>query len=460
MPKKSSQFVKCITVEPAFCLYTLVFVIVDTTYTNLLLQKACRLNCTSEPDLSTPCDDEKRGIILASEFNSFYRLGMFFLCTIYSMLALSWSDSAGRRRRSLFLLPIVGLIFQSLLGCLHSYFWTWLPLTGGLMNIAFEVMTGGIVVMTATSNTYICDVTNLKNRTMRLGFLSAARTFGDLVGFGSSGFILRSLGFFNTFLLCALLSSVCLVLALMFVNDISVPVDKKPHFCQMFNLIRILVENTKVVYKKSLGQRRVVVSTLFVIYMLLFFTSQGEGSVQYLFLRYKFHWDERDYSSYVIYKYIGVIIGNIFCSAILSKMLEVHDGLIGVFAGSWDLLAALGYLLASQNWHLYIIPIFDIFHGAALTTSTAFYTKYYTSDEYGRLNSFLGIFGLMIPICYPTYHEIFQRTLDTFPSACFILSIILDVFVIILYCYSYFLSRKLPYQKPKEKEEVLMMAPL
>ncbi|XP_065210820.1 probable peptidoglycan muropeptide transporter SLC46 isoform X2 [Planococcus citri] len=353
MCKKCSQFVNNTAVEVAYCLYTLISVIVNTTYTNLFLQKTCRLNCTSEPDLSTPCDDEKSGIMFASEFNSFYRLGMFCLCTIFSMLALSWSDLAGRRRRPLILLPILGLIFQSALGCFHTYFWSWRPITGALLNIAFEVITGGIPLMTLASHTYICDVTNLKNRTMKLGFLAISRTLGDFIGFGSSGFILRSLGFFYTFLLYVLLSSVTLAFAAIFIADTSVPVRKKPHLCQVLSVMQV-VDSIKTVFKKSLGRNRIVVSMLLVISSLVFFTTQGENSVQYLFLRYKFHWDERDYSSYVIYRYVGVIIGNIFCSVILSKILEVHDGLIGMFAGSWDLLAALGYLLASQNWHLYI----------------------------------------------------------------------------------------------------------
>ncbi|XP_065210817.1 probable peptidoglycan muropeptide transporter SLC46 [Planococcus citri] len=456
MPKNRSRILKIMSVEPALCLYTMVFVMIDSTITNLLLQKKCRFNCTSEPDLNTPCDDEKQGILFVSEVNSIYRLSMYLLCSIYVVLAAGWSDIAGRRRRPLILFPIIGLICQSVMGCLHTYFWSWPPFTAALSNLIFDVISGGIPVINVASITYMCDVTDVKSRTMKLGLLSAARTFGDLVGFGSSGFVLRSVGFFYSFFLCLMLSSMALVLALFLVEDISIPVDKKPHICQFFNLMRIK-DATEVVYKKSLGRNRIVVTMLFVISTSVFITTQGENGVQYLFLRYKFHWDERDYSFYVIYRYIGVIIGNVFCSVILSNILGVHDGLIGVFAGTWDTIAAFGYLFASQNWHLYIIPIFDIFHGTAYTASSAFLSKYYNSDEFGRLQSFLTLFGLLIPACHPIYSEIFRRTLEVFPSSYFIFSIALDVIVVLLYCLSYSLSKKFQTKKAVGQEEMPMM---
>ncbi|XP_065210847.1 probable peptidoglycan muropeptide transporter SLC46 [Planococcus citri] len=456
--KNFASFFKMITVEPTFLLYWAVYVIIDATNTNLLLQKKCRLSAISEPDLNTACDDEKKGVLFATEMNSFYRFLMLFICKFCAVFAVSWSDLAGRRRRPLILLPVIGQIIQAMFGCLHSYFWYWDPLTAMLSNIVIEMMTGGITLIIFGAQMYVCDVSSMESRTMRLGFLSATRTLADLLGYGGSGFILRSIGFFYTYLVCFTVSVISLILALALVKNISTPVDEKPRILDVFNVMKI-VDSFKLIFKKSLGHKRMIVFVLLVIYTSVFFTTQGENGILYLFLRYKFHWDERKYSSYVFYRYIGVIMGSIFCSVVLSKILKVHDGIIGVFAGLFDTIAVLGYLFANQNWHLYIVPLFDIFHGTALSVSLSFMSKNYESHELGRLNSVIGIFGLIVPACHPIYNGIFEKTLDVFPSAFFLLSISLDTIVVFLYCVTYYVSRKLEIREKviTEEEEKQML---
>ncbi|XP_065218992.1 probable peptidoglycan muropeptide transporter SLC46 [Planococcus citri] len=452
MSKNLLRFLKVITVEPAYFLYWAIYIILDGTNTNLLLQKKCRFNATFEPDLNTLCDDEKQGVLFATEMNSFYRFIMLFVCTFFSIFATSWSDEAGRRRRPLIFLPIIGQIIQALFGCLHSHFWSWMPQTAVYSNIIVEMMSGGIILMSLAGQMYIWDVSSVESRTMRMGMLLGARTLADLMGYGGSGFILRRIGFFYTYLFCFVSSIAALILALVFVRDISVQVDKKLSFSKIFSVMKI-VDSFKVVFKKSLGRGRIVVVILLSIYTLISFATQGEKAILYLFLRYKFHWDEREFSTYIVYRYIGVAIGSVFCSIILSKILKIHDGIIGVFAGLWDTIAVIGYLFAYKTWHLYAVPIFDVFHGTALSVSLSFLSKFYKSDELGRLSSVTGMFTLLIPICHPVYNGIFEATLDTFPSAFFLSSISLDTIVVLLYCVSYFISQRLEKEKVVIEEE-------
>ncbi|XP_065210836.1 proton-coupled folate transporter-like [Planococcus citri] len=446
MIKNVSRFVKNVTVEPAVLLSMAAFVVVELTGVNLLIQKKCRFNATSEPDLSTPCDDEKQGIVFASGIMSYLRFIMYFLILLYAALAMSWSDGAGRCRKPLIMLPMLGLMGQSLCGCLHSYFWTWDPFKSALWNVIIEVACGGIILMIVASQAHLCDVSDVASRTMRLGLFSATKTAGDLAGFGSAGFVLRKFGFFYTYLICFVLSTVALVLAWVFVEDASVHVERKAHFCRVFNVMRI-VDSFKIVFKKSLKSRRIIIVMLIGINVLVYFSVQGENSVQYLFLRHKFHWNEQDYSLYVIYRYIGVIIGNVFCSIVLSKLLKLHDAVIGALAGVWDTVAAVGYLFANQNWHLFVVPLFDVFHGAVLSVMMSFFSKFYEINELGRLSSVLLISSLVVPSCYPAYNIIFLKTLDFFPSAYFMLSIVINVMILLLYLSSYFLNKKLNKQE-------------
>lgn len=277
MAQHLNRIIKDITVEPASFFYFTTYIILDAVNTNLFLQKACRFNTTVEPDLNTPCDDEKKGVLFASVINSNYRFVMMTSCIIYTMLATCWSDEAGRRRRPLIFLPIIGQLLQGISGCINSYFWQWIPMTAVLSDMVFEVLGGGVVLMAIATQIYICDVSDTQSRTMRLGLLLAVKTSCLLFGSGSAGFLMRSYGFFYTYLLCSAFSTVSLILALILVKDVSVPAQRTHSFWQFFNLLR-LADSFKVVFKKSLGRKRFVVMILLTIYVVVFFTTQGKDT--------------------------------------------------------------------------------------------------------------------------------------------------------------------------------------
>ena len=105
----------------------------------------------------------------------------------------------------------------------------------------------------------------------------------------------------------------------------------------------------------------------------------------YPYLRYRFGWDERNYSTFMFYKlsisclgkiynllasvevdefslikfnlrthFVYLFLGVLFCSIVLSRCLKIHDGVIGAFAASLDTMAVIGLLFATQIWQLYV----------------------------------------------------------------------------------------------------------
>lgn len=271
-----SKYLHHVSIEPVYFFYYSTYIIIDLVNTNLYLQKACRFNATIEPDLDTACDNEKQGVLFASKINSNYRFVMFTLCIIYTMLATCWSDESGRRTPLIFL-PIFGQLLQSINGCLHSYFWYWPPMAAVLSDMLFETGVGGVTLFLTAAQIYICDITNAENRTMRLGLLLGVKTLCMPVGNGSAGFLIRSIGFFYTYSLCLALSAISCILAFVLVKDVSVPVNQRRDFLQLFNITRI-VDSFKVVFKESLGSKRVVVLLLLILYVSIYFAVQGRLS--------------------------------------------------------------------------------------------------------------------------------------------------------------------------------------
>ncbi|XP_065210872.1 proton-coupled folate transporter-like [Planococcus citri] len=435
-------WLRYITVEPALIFFAISHILCDFLNTNLYLQKSCRDDKTREPDLNTFCDDERRGITYVSWINTNFVCYKMILTVLCAALVTSWSDEAGRRRRPLILLPIAGQILESASGCVQSYFWHWSPIDAVVSNFIIHVLFGGMTLFGIGCYVYICETSSFENRTMRLGIISAIKMVCTPVTNGFAGFVFRQIGFLHCYLLCLMFSLISMLYAVTFIRDTSVPIKTTSTVWKSFNLCK-LPENFKVVFKKSLGQKRIIVGILLMIQVLVVFATEGEKSIFYLYFRYGFKWDERTYGYYIAYKLVGVIVGTIFCSVILSRVYKIHDGLIGAFAGFWDTIAVLCYLNADQTWQLYTIPLLDIFHGAAKDAYGSFLSKFYSDDEFGRLSSVIMTFGLIVPICHPIYNTVFRSTMDYFPSAFFMISAIVDVLVCFLYGCTYVLSKKM-----------------
>ncbi|XP_065210868.1 uncharacterized protein LOC135838963 isoform X1 [Planococcus citri] len=437
----SSNVFQSFTVEPSMFLYYLSFGILELINTNLYLQKACRVNATCEPDLDTRCDDEKAGVTFISFINTNFKLPMHVIMLLYVVFGSSWSDKAGRRRTPLIYLPMFSQLLQSSMGMVHSYFWTWSPISAALLDISTQAFAGGHLLFRMSTYMYLFDVSSVEDRTMRLGIMNSIKSLSTPIANAYVAGLLHRFGFFYSYLLCFGLTCLSISMAVLLIKDISYPVERK---VTVLSVIRwsTVTDGFKVVFKKSLGEKRFIVYALLCLHVILWFSTEGEKSVLYLYLRYKFNWDERMYSLYSTYRLIGIIVGTIFCSIFLSKYLKIHDGLIGAFAGFWDTLAVIGFLFATKNWHLYVIPIVDIFHGVAIAVYYSYLSKFYESNEFGRLSSSLNIFSLIIPLYNPVYNILFQKTLDFFPSAFFLVSVVVDITICILYSTTYVLGKK------------------
>ena len=61
------------------------------------------------------------------------------------------------------------------------------------------------------------------------------------------------------------------------------------------------------------------------------------------------------------------LTGGVVCTLTLSKLMKVHDCVIGTFAALMDTLAALGFFFAEQDWQLYSGSFVALIRQRALT---------------------------------------------------------------------------------------------
>lgn len=273
-PRINATWLRHITVEPALVFFAFSHILCDFLNTNLYLQKACRDDKTREPDLNTFCDDEKRGITYVSWINTNFVCYKMILTVLCAALVTSWSDEAGKRRRPLILLPITGQILESMSGCMQSYFWHWSPINAVVANFIFHVLFGGMTLFGIGCYVYICEISSYENRTMRLGIISAIKLVCTPVTNGFAGFVFREIGFFHCYLLSLMFSLISIVYAVAFIRDTSVPVKNERTVWRSINICK-LPENFKVVFKKSLGKKRIIIGMLLMIQVFVVFSTEG-----------------------------------------------------------------------------------------------------------------------------------------------------------------------------------------
>lgn len=142
-----------------------------------------------------------------------------------------------------------------------------------------------------------------------------------------------------------------------------------------------VVNTFKVAFKKGENQRRLRVSMLLIVVMVVIGPLHGEMSVLYLFTRYKFNWSEVEFSFFSTYAMLTSLIGTLFSVGVFSHLLKIDDAIIGVLSSMSKIISSVIYAFASTTWQLYLGPIAEILNGTSFIAMRSIASKLVQSDE-------------------------------------------------------------------------------
>ena len=270
------KFWRHVTVEPAYFLAYLATGIMEFLNVNLYLQKACRFDQFSQPDLSTECDDENRGEKFIAEvyMNSITVTSVVAL--IICMSLTTYSDLAGKKRKPFVIRPIFGLLLQSAWAMLQSYFWHWPPLLGVVLNAVLPDLCGGWITVMIFCILLIYDKTGTNNRHLGLTAIVCLRSLATLIGKGVSGHMLRAVGFFYSFAICSLLLMLALACAFVFIpQDKSDKVEHRLSLRQIFSLEKTYESLKMVLFPDKSLKHKMAIRLLMLLSALVYFQLTG-----------------------------------------------------------------------------------------------------------------------------------------------------------------------------------------
>jgi len=265
MPKLKTM--RCVvTVEPMLFLYFVTTILSNNVSTNMLLHKGCNPNATIAPDLrvSPDCLLENGAQHGVSSINVWKHLIQELVSLVFIMFAGPWSDRHGRRRRPLMFVPVIGQMTCDAFNLLSAVFWNLSPTVTGITQSLILSLTGSQHCFFIGMFAYLADITDMSNRTMRIGFASAVLPLAATLGALSGGYLNVKLGFVAVFALNICINAVALCLGLLFIYDTSEPYKTTGSLYRNTFDPNIVVQSCKTVFVKRDNHKRFVLLLMIV----------------------------------------------------------------------------------------------------------------------------------------------------------------------------------------------------
>ncbi|XP_025194059.1 uncharacterized protein LOC112593749 isoform X2 [Melanaphis sacchari] len=440
-----------VSVEPVLLFYFVATVFSGCLSTNLLLYKACDPTGAMAGQVGSKCPDETAAQHVVAPINGWKTLVQQLVPIALSMAAGTWSDRHGRRR-PLIVLPVVGQILADALSLYCTVVWSVSPALTATAQAAALSLTGGPPMLFNGINSYVADTTTEEWRTFKYGTVGGTLAVGGILGMLVYGFIVVHVGFVHAYVVSILLGLTALVFTFVFIDDKDARQREKDAGDQIslyqdviraVNPLDVLRNCYRVLTKHRTGHGKLVLClVVFVCAPLTCVPLEGEMLVLYLYLRYKFQWNEVDFSIFNAYQLSVVLIGTLFALGILSYKFRMNDALIATIASVFDLLAAVAFFLISESWQLFLVPPLEIFRGATLALTSSIASKCVGSDELGSMNAVKLLLESSIKSGFlPLYNFIYNHTLESMPSAFFLISVVLTAPLIFVFYLIYYLSK-------------------
>ncbi|XP_073951254.1 proton-coupled folate transporter-like isoform X3 [Choristoneura fumiferana] len=357
------------TVEPIMACYVMPSVLASLATQNLNLEKACRVNLNYSNEV---CDAlylretenytyyEEEVQKLTASIQAWKNVIQTALPVLLILFVGAWSDKTGKRKICI-LLPIVGEFLTCIGFIINTYFFYELPVeVAALTESIFPAITGGWFTNFVGVFSYIGDITNTENRTYRVGMVNLCMSLGYPIGSALSGVLLTWVGYYGVFSISASLYLFSLIYGYYAIEDPKrETVDKKRtkgcmgHVSEFFD-VKLVKETFRVVFKKGAGNRRLRVSLLLIVVCVIFGPLHGEFTVMYLFVRYRFNWNEVQYSIWSTYSVVTNLIGTLFSISLFTNYMKLDDTMLGIISCTSKIVASFAYAFARNDLEIYL----------------------------------------------------------------------------------------------------------
>uniref|UniRef100_A0A8D8M170 Thymic stromal cotransporter homolog n=1 Tax=Cacopsylla melanoneura TaxID=428564 RepID=A0A8D8M170_9HEMI len=190
--------------------------------------------------------------------------------------------------------------------------------------------------------------------------------------------------------------------------------------------------------------RNVTIILMMISVIVIFGPISGEFAIIYLYTRFRFNWNEIDYSIFSTVNTFTHLFGTMFSVVIFTKWFKVDDTIVGVISVCSKIISGLIYAFASSPTIFYVGPFAALFSGTSFIAMRSIISKLTSAEELGKVMSAFMLFEAIAPMIYnPMYSALYKATLDIMPSCFFLLGEFLTLPAIFMFLWIYREDKKL-----------------
>ncbi|XP_050427461.1 proton-coupled folate transporter-like [Adelges cooleyi] len=344
-----------------------------------------------------------------------------------------WSDVNGRL--PLLISAISGIILSNCLLCVFSTVPSIPPWMFLICSLPLA-LSGGSGALFIGSFCYLVDITDVKSRAFRLGFLQSFISIGSIIGSIASPYMYKQSST-TTFAVATFLFIIALLYTYVFLKETVVIKENSSSKLLDLNLVKDMFQT---VIKPRAGYLRCIIIVSAIVLTLNLAILIGEESLFYMYMQRQFSWTLENYTLFAAYSTLLGATIPAFGLYYFSTKLRIPDMYLATAATGLRVIEKVGLVNARQWYEFYIIRIFGCFMFTSEPLVRSQLSKSFPAEDLGKIFTFIGAlegFGSLLGS--PMYTTAYNATIQTFPNFIFLLSSILSSFALIIFLLLIFL---------------------
>ncbi|CAL4151396.1 unnamed protein product, partial [Meganyctiphanes norvegica] len=333
-----------ITVEPILLMNAVASTGTEVIKESLQLDKSCLVTLNYTEDICQHLQDHQDESIKVQQASSTLNGAANAVQDFLPVLLLAYIGPLADRwgRKPFIYLAIIGGSLETISYLLNSIFFNW-PAHVILVSPLLLSLSGGVASFQMLMFVYMADITNLSNRTLRIGILKVCMSYGRPFGRLIMGQLLSVSGYVTVFSTSLALYILCLIYTYVRLKE-SLPQTKR-NLASSNGLkdFYILPYNAgKVVFRRRPGYKRLTIILTMISDAIGLFCLKAP---LFLFFRYIFGWDATVFSNWMFYKEILAATAQLLTVSFLIRVLRWSDYSLAMTSNCSE---ALMFILLAQ----------------------------------------------------------------------------------------------------------------
>ncbi|XP_028128375.1 proton-coupled folate transporter [Diabrotica virgifera virgifera] len=326
---------------------------------------------------------------------------------IFSICVGIISDKIGRK--PFLVLCIAGLTVSNALNTLVAHFENispWFFIATSMPS----VLTGSFGTVSLIAGMILADTTTPKTRVVRMGLYDASMSAANILASLASSYVLYATSYTMVYLISTILLITSVLYVIILLPESLHTETKKPSCKELIPMLKI-TDILKVPFKKREGGHYVLIFTA--ILGAFSFAFRGEFLLKTLYVRQKVSWTLPQITYASCYNSILLIVGTVFGTTVLYKILKIKELPLIVFSYSMEAVTSLLLALATNSYFIIAAYTTHCFGGLAGSMIRALMSFMVERQELGKLYAASGVLDSVVGmISMSIYPQIYNATIN------------------------------------------------